>query len=81
MKPRKAFLEKFPQYNGKELFYFHNSLLTPEELQAHPNYEEYQYFILAKEDDEKLLRQGARQSRYDVAPYRQCGRNWLAWSH
>lgn len=81
VKPGKAFLEKFPQYNGKELFYFHNSLLTPEELQAHPNYEEYQSFIQVEEEDEELLRQEFRQSSYDFAPYRQCGRSWLAWSH
>lgn len=76
----KTFLEKFPQYQGKEIYYFENKLLERDEyLAANPDAErQWQALVQLKQTPrtkEDLLEEDWR------SPSRQCGPTFVAWFH
>lgn len=81
IRPGKAFLEAFPQYAGKELFFFENKLLERDEyLKANPGAAEQeeqlrQVQLLAEQTPQELLELDRRQMSLEY------GRTATAWSH
>ncbi len=81
IRPGKAFLEAFPQYAGKELFFFENKLLERDEyLKVNPEAAEQeeqlrQEQLLAEQTPQELLELDRRQMSLEY------GRTATAWSH
>ena len=79
IRPGKTFLEKFPEYQGQELYYLDNKLLDRESyLKANPDALE-EWELLSSEAEsktkEELLEEDWR------ANSRQCGPTYAAWAH
>lgn len=80
VRPGKTFLEKFPQYQGKEIYYFENKLLDRDGyIKANPD---------AQKDWERLSNEAAEPKTKEQAleedwraVTRQCGPTYAAWTH
>ncbi len=74
----KAFLKAFPQYEGKEVFFWKNRLLGREEISALPEYLEAmsQEESIAVQEEPERKEEDAVEERNACL---QCGRSWVAW--
>lgn len=81
IRPGQTFLEKFPEYQGKELYYYENKLLDREgylksNLEAQQQWDELEKeAAMPKKTMQDLLEEDWR------AISRQCGPTYAAWMH
>ncbi len=74
----KAFLQAFPQYEGKDVFFWKNRLLSREEISGIPEYQE-----AVSQEKSIAVQEEAGKKEEDAVEARnaclQCGRSWVAW--
>lgn len=81
IRPGKTFLEKFPEYQGKELYYFENKLLDREGyIKVNPDALE-QWDQAANEPEEQAKTKQELLEEDWRAVSRQCGPTYAAWMH
>lgn len=77
----KTFLVRFPQYEGKEVFYRQNRLLSREEIEAIPEYLAEQAELRAAQEEAE--REAAEAPQVEEEDDRNCildcGSSWVAW--
>ena len=76
----KTFCARFPQYEGKEVYYRQNRLLSREEIEAIPEYQAEQAELrAAQEEAEREAAEAPEADEDERNCILDCGSSWAAW--